>query len=226
MCSSTHKHPAIVAMTIASSAHSQQLGALRPLISPLQLQRMPLLRLQDMADKSLDLLQAISDALSDWSGAVSRAAQQQPGSGRQPAMSQDEAAELHETSFWLLLAAASLLLCMWKEALCSRVHERQLLDTLGQLLRRVRPPSDGICSVLCPLHGNCQVTSITAAPHSCGAPCQPSNCWHGMWGAVSGSCKSQTQRPVMPSVPCRRSSPVWRGSSVPLRPGCGFRSLP
>ena len=178
---SQHKHLATTSLTRDASVHSQQLGALRPLTSPLQLQHMPLLRLQDMADKSLDLLQAISDALSDWSGAVSRAAQQQPGSGRQPAMSQDEAAELHETSFWLLLAAASLLLCMWSEALCSRVHERQLLGTLGQLLRRVRPSPDGICSVLCPLHGNCQVTSFMIAHHSCGAPCQLSACWHDMY---------------------------------------------
>jgi hypothetical protein len=133
-------------MTRGASVHSKQLAARQSPLSPLQLQRMPWLRLQDMAAKSLDLLQAISDALSDWSGAVSRAAQQQPGGGRQPAMSRDEAAELHETSFWLLLAAASLLLCMWQEALCSRVHPRQLLDTLGQLLRRVRPSPDGTCS--------------------------------------------------------------------------------
>ena len=223
---SQHKHPAIVAMTIASSVHSEQLGALRPLISPLQLQHMPLLRLQDMADKSLDLLQAISDALSDWSGAVSRAAQQQPGSGRQPAMSQDEAAELHETSFWLLLAAASLLLCMWKEALCSRVHERQLLGTLGQLLRRVRPSPDGTCSSAC-----CTATvrslqsrlRITAAVH------------HVNFGLAGMTCGGMLQthvraryiqRPVMPSVPRRRLSPVWRGSSVRLRLGCGSRSLP
>ena len=58
-------------------------------------------------------------------------------STQQPALPRDTAAELHETSTWLLLTAGSLLQCMWSELLYSKVHEGQLLDTLGQLVRRV-----------------------------------------------------------------------------------------
>ena len=89
----------------------------------------------------LDLLEAIADALADWSATVGRAVQRLTTSTRQPALQQDAAAELHETRTWLLLAAGSMLQCMWSEMLYSKVHERQLLDTLGQLLRRVLPSS-------------------------------------------------------------------------------------
>ena len=85
----------------------------------------------------LELLEAISYALADWSTTVGRAVQRLTTSTREPALQQDTAAELHETCTWLLLAAGSMLQCMWSEALFSKVHERQLLDTLGQLTRRV-----------------------------------------------------------------------------------------
>ena len=97
--------------------------------------------LQDVASMGLELLEAISDALADWSATVGRAVQRLTTSTRQPALQQDAAAELHETRTWLLLAAGSMLQCMWSEVLYSKVHEQQLLDTLGQLLRRVLPSS-------------------------------------------------------------------------------------
>ena len=46
--------------------------------------------------------------------------------------------ELSETGYWLLLAAGCLLLFMQDTHLCNIVDERQLLDTLGRLIVRVR----------------------------------------------------------------------------------------
>ena len=141
----------------------------------------------------LDLLQAISDMLSDWSMAVSNGVQRLTSSTRQPAASEDAAAELHGTSTWLLLAAGSLLQCMWSKLLYSKVPERQLLDTLGQLVQRVLPLLC-ICSsatvrmlhILWLLKASCalRLSSRSTQPHLC---------WHGIRPALSNSQESLPQ---------------------------------
>ena len=93
------------------------------------------------------MLQAVADALSDWSAAVGRAEQQR----KQLAGTAQQAAqlrmvdELRESSVWLPLAAGSLLQCMERRAWLKAVDERRLVDTLGHLVHKVLSVAAGFC---------------------------------------------------------------------------------
>ena len=88
--------------------------------------------------QGLEVLLALADALSAWSAAVSRAAYHSTCSTQQDAALRGTASELAKSGYWLLLAAGSQLLSMRTTRLCNVVDERQLLDTLGRLVVRVR----------------------------------------------------------------------------------------
>ena len=90
-----------------------------------------------MASECIELLRAIADALSEWSADVSKAAQQAASGTPQPARPLDMASDLHELSIWLPAAAGSLLGCMHDLLESNTVDMGLMLDTLGQLVRKV-----------------------------------------------------------------------------------------
>ena len=97
--------------------------------------------LQKIAEDLFELLRTVVGAFAQWSADVSSKAadhQQQPASTRQQ---HDQAlktrAELLETGIWLPVTAQSVLRSRLVHRLWSMVDERQLLDTLGQLLEQV-----------------------------------------------------------------------------------------
>ena len=96
--------------------------------------------MQDIAQDCINLLRAIADAFSDRSVDIARALhqQQQLADSEQQAVHLFKSAiELYQISCQLSSAATSLLLLIQESEVCSVVDERQLLDTLGQLVRRV-----------------------------------------------------------------------------------------
>ena len=96
--------------------------------------------MQGIAQDCLEVLCTAADALKQWSVDVSRHVQQQTlaDSRQQPGHPTKSAAELHMTVVWLLQLATDLLHAMRRQELCSDVDQRLLLNTLGQLVRRVR----------------------------------------------------------------------------------------
>lgn len=87
-----------------------------------------------------NLLHTIADVLSEWSAAVSRAVEQLQRLDDAQLCCQlvDEASELHLSGIWLPAAACDLLRCMREQFLYWAVDKRQLLNTLGQLTRKVQ----------------------------------------------------------------------------------------
>ena len=97
------------------------------------------MQLQTIGSDCIELLHAITSALSDWSASVSRAMQQQRwGNKKQRNQLLDTVSELRETGIWLPAAAGNLLSCMREYKLYDMADGQQLLYSLGQLLRRVR----------------------------------------------------------------------------------------
>lgn len=133
--------------------------------------------MQDIALHCVKLLQATSDALSGWSH-LGRAvqAQQLAASVQQPGLLLDQvAAQPFAAELWLLASADSLLQCMRDYQLSRAVGERQLLETLGELLRRVR-------SVLSPCTPTRAHVATLSDPLFCcpGLPCR-SNLAVALW---------------------------------------------
>ena len=123
-----------------------------------------------------------------------------------------------------------MLQCMWSEVLFSKLHERQLLDTLGQLLRRVLPSSFVIC---CSVAVRMVHVAAGSAAHAnelrVARYCHPGVstatlvlAWH-----TAGFVKLMTvcRRLSDHRFRCRhRSLAVRRQSSVQLWLGCGHQS--
>ena len=94
--------------------------------------------MQGIAAHGLEVLLALANALSAWSASVSRAAQLSTHSSPRDAALRGTPSELAESGYWLLLAAGCQVESMQDTRLCNIVDERQLLDTLGRLVARVR----------------------------------------------------------------------------------------
>jgi hypothetical protein len=94
--------------------------------------------LQEIAEVLYKLLRTVADMLGQWS-AESRWVQQQTlASSKQPPREVLRAAdELHKTCLYLLLMAKDLAHTFWRQELFRFVDQPLLLDTLGQLVRRV-----------------------------------------------------------------------------------------
>lgn len=89
-----------------------------------------------MASECLNLLLAISDALSDWSSGAGKMLQYSTGGVLEHADLPNIVFGMHEASFWLPQATGSLMLCMLEHQIWDNVGRRQLLDTLGSLFTR------------------------------------------------------------------------------------------
>jgi hypothetical protein len=94
--------------------------------------------LQSIAAHGLEVLLALGNELSAWSASVSRAAQLSTHSTQRDAALRGTPSKLAESGYWLLLAAGCQVESMQNTRLCNIVDERQLLDTLGRLVVRVR----------------------------------------------------------------------------------------
>lgn len=108
--------------------------------------------MQAIAQDCFELLRVAAAALRQWSVDVSRAIQQQPltDSKQHSAKAPKSTNELDATSDWLLIVVKDLVHTMWQQELCILVDQPLLLDTLGQLVRRVRRCSHNIVSCLLP----------------------------------------------------------------------------
>jgi hypothetical protein len=106
----------------------------------LLLPKVQLCCLQKIAQDLYKLLRTVADMLRQWSAESSRWVQQQTlASSRQPPAEVLKAADqLHDTCHWLLLMAKDVAHTFWRQELFRFVDQPLLLDTLGQLVWRVR----------------------------------------------------------------------------------------
>ena len=87
----------------------------------------------------MELLGAVTEALSDWSAAVGSAVQQAQlaASTQQRGPSVGTVFELHQSDIWLPAAACRLLECLQNEAVWAHADKKKLLDSLSQLFQQV-----------------------------------------------------------------------------------------
>ena len=102
-------------------------------------QKLHLCCLQAIAQDCFELLRTAADALKQWSEDVSRHIQQRTpaDSKQQPGHPIKSADELHKTVVWLLHMLRDILQTTRQQQLYSAVDPQLLLDTVGQLVRRV-----------------------------------------------------------------------------------------
>ena len=96
--------------------------------------------MQGIAQDSFELLHTVAARLRQWVVNAGRRVQQQQLTDRkqQPNEPPESADRLIVTCIWLLVVAKDLLHTIWRQELCIAMNQPLLLDTVGQLVHRVR----------------------------------------------------------------------------------------